>query len=267
MSNNVKEDPFIGYMRTLRAVETDWFALSAMFEFYTQDGKFTGPFYRRRVQAIDDLIYLKGGGKAIDIGSSWGLMSINLSRKGYHVVALDTYPRLFSQLVLPQARFFGVEHQVSCIVSVCEGLPFEHECFDLAICGEIIEHLPKPERLIIEVARVLKPGAEVIISTPNAANIFRKVSHKFGFTVIKAHVHEFTLSELFSLVRRKEFNLEVKECRFLNPNIYPIGELFLWKFLGGFLKKIYYLIASPIERTPYLNSMVCDTIILRLRKR
>lgn len=155
---------------------------------------------------------------------------------------------------------------ISCIVGVCEWLPFVNECFDLAICGEIIEHLPKPERLIEEVGRVLKKGGEVIISTPNAANIFRKMSYKMDLAVIKEHVHEFEPLELVSLVKGKKYNFEVKECRFLNPNIYPVGENFLLKF-PNFLKKLYYNIASFVERIPYINSITCDTIILRLRKR
>jgi 2-polyprenyl-3-methyl-5-hydroxy-6-metoxy-1,4-benzoquinol methylase len=46
-------------------------------------------------------------------------------------------------------------------------LPFEAGVFDLVLCMEVIEHLMKPEFVISEAYRVLKPGGLLFISTPN----------------------------------------------------------------------------------------------------
>jgi len=46
-------------------------------------------------------------------------------------------------------------------------LPFLDQEFEAVLCFETIEHFPKPDQLIKEIARVVKPGGEVIITTPN----------------------------------------------------------------------------------------------------
>jgi len=42
-------------------------------------------------------------------------------------------------------------------------LPFENEEFDIVICHLILAVVPKPEKLIVEVERVLKSGGQVLI--------------------------------------------------------------------------------------------------------
>ncbi len=48
-----------------------------------------------------------------------------------------------------------------------ESLPFQSACFDLVFCQQIIEHVVYPERVLAEVARVLRPGGILLLSAPN----------------------------------------------------------------------------------------------------
>jgi SAM-dependent methyltransferase len=45
-------------------------------------------------------------------------------------------------------------------------LPYPTDSLDLVIASEVIEHLPEPERVMAEVARVLKPGGKLILTMP-----------------------------------------------------------------------------------------------------
>lgn len=45
--------------------------------------------------------------------------------------------------------------------------PFPNECFDAVVSGEVIEHLEKPELLIMEMNRLCKVGGIMILSTPH----------------------------------------------------------------------------------------------------
>jgi SAM-dependent methyltransferase len=53
-------------------------------------------------------------------------------------------------------------------------LPFEDEEFDAVACLEGIEHILHPEALFSELARVLKKGGLLIITTPNVQNFYSR---------------------------------------------------------------------------------------------
>jgi len=50
-----------------------------------------------------------------------------------------------------------------------EQLPFSDEKFDLVICTQVLEYAPKPENLIAEIHRVLKPCGYLFLSAPAAS--------------------------------------------------------------------------------------------------
>jgi ubiquinone/menaquinone biosynthesis C-methylase UbiE len=51
-----------------------------------------------------------------------------------------------------------------------EALPFEDGAFDLVLCSQVIEHVLDPDTAAAELARVLRPGGTLVISTDNARN-------------------------------------------------------------------------------------------------
>lgn len=56
-----------------------------------------------------------------------------------------------------------------------EALPFSAESFDRVLSVQVIEHLLDPRRGITEMARVLRPGGTLVISTDNAGNYISRV--------------------------------------------------------------------------------------------
>ena len=45
-------------------------------------------------------------------------------------------------------------------------LPIRDEVFHTVLCNQVLEHVPEPTRLMEEVARVLKPGGVLLLTTP-----------------------------------------------------------------------------------------------------
>jgi 2-polyprenyl-3-methyl-5-hydroxy-6-metoxy-1,4-benzoquinol methylase len=51
-----------------------------------------------------------------------------------------------------------------------EHVPFAGESFDLIVCLWVLEHLERPQAVLREVLRVLRPGGHFIFLTPNLRN-------------------------------------------------------------------------------------------------
>lgn len=62
-------------------------------------------------------------------------------------------------------------------------IPYRNETFDIVISCDVLEHLQNPLSLLQEIARILKPGGWVLLSTPNPDSLGKKIqqAHWFGF--------------------------------------------------------------------------------------
>src|SRR4051794_7837389 len=92
------------------------------------------------------------------------------SGEGLYAAFLDNFPRLSrvahvdldSQNIA--ARFPSGRHED--FVGSLTALPFGAGEFDACICTEVMEHVADDDRGFAELARVLKPGGLLLISTP-----------------------------------------------------------------------------------------------------
>ncbi len=76
-------------------------------------------------------------------------------------------------------------------------LPLRAHSADLVIAFEVLEHVENQEGLVGELARVLRPGGAVLISTPNKATYSDARNYHNPF-----HLHEFYREELLILLQR-----------------------------------------------------------------
>ena len=61
-------------------------------------------------------------------------------------------------------------------------LPYPDASFDLVTCTEVIEHLEHYRAALREMARVLRPGGVLVVSTPNVLNVRSRLRYLlFGF--------------------------------------------------------------------------------------
>jgi SAM-dependent methyltransferase len=61
-------------------------------------------------------------------------------------------------------------------------LPFRDGTFDAALCFEVLEHIPEPQRLIHELGRVMRSGARLYFSTPMSWHQHQKPHDYFRYT-------------------------------------------------------------------------------------
>lgn len=84
----------------------------------------------------------------------------------------------FSQLRPNQLR----HGSYGAIDYVCDAtaIPVEAASFDVVLCTEMLEHVPEPEAVIRELARVLRPGGKLLLTAPLGSGIHQEPHHYYG---------------------------------------------------------------------------------------
>lgn len=61
-------------------------------------------------------------------------------------------------------------------------MPFENDSFDLVLCTQVLEHVKDPQKVCNELARVVKPGGYVFLTTPQSSPLHNLPWNFFNFT-------------------------------------------------------------------------------------
>jgi len=61
-------------------------------------------------------------------------------------------------------------------------LPFAGATFDTVLCNEVLEHVPEPAVLLTEVARVLKSGGFLLLTTPQTWGLHHEPHDYYRYT-------------------------------------------------------------------------------------
>jgi SAM-dependent methyltransferase len=131
------------------------------------------------------------------------------------------YLEIFSPYV---SEYIGVEHEASFkqtnsavgqrgpdVLYDGEHLPFGAAEFDTVICIQTLEHTPKPQALVCELARVLRPDGRLLLMAPFSFRLHEEPHDYFRYTPHGLGV------------LCKNAGLELERCE-------PLGSL--WSLLG-----------------------------------
>jgi O-antigen biosynthesis protein len=104
------------------------------------------------------------GRRLLDVGAADGLLSRQLTQRGWRVTAIEGDP------ALAQAGARHCERMIP--VNLDREIPVGEGPFDVIVYGDVLEHLVDPLRVLVELDRCLVPGGFVIISVPNIAHLW-----------------------------------------------------------------------------------------------
>jgi SAM-dependent methyltransferase len=82
-----------------------------------------------------------------------------------------------SERILQTARAAAAPRDVELVRANLEALPFEDASFDVVLCAQVIEHLLDARAGVSELARVLRRGGALVLTTDNARNLVTRALH------------------------------------------------------------------------------------------
>lgn len=140
----------------------------------------------------------------LDIGCGAGYGTGLLSNHARHVTGVD----VSVDAVAAATAAYG---SASCAFTTYDGtrLPFADGQFDAATSFQTIEHVQDDAGFVAEAARVLKPGARLVVTTPNRVTRLRDGQKPWN----RFHVREYSAAQLTELLSKSFREVEVLGVR------------------------------------------------------
>jgi SAM-dependent methyltransferase len=138
--------------------------------------------------------YVGGPGRRVlDLGCRYGALT-RAYAAGNDVVGVDV-----DREALAEAAKLGIETRWA---DVDEPLPFEDASFDVVVAGELLEHVRDPQRLVGDIARLLRPGGTFVGSVPNAFRLKNRLRFLLGRKPEDdpTHLHMFSPADVRALL-------------------------------------------------------------------
>jgi SAM-dependent methyltransferase len=139
-------------------------------------------------------------GKALDIGCGSAQFLSLLKTHGWQVSGVDP-----SETAAQTAKDL---FDIDVFTGNVEDAPFDDASFDYIRLNHSIEHVPNPIETLRAAARLLKPGGEIYIETPNAeAYGLKKMGTYWMPLETPRHLHLFTPASLRSALEKTGFQV------------------------------------------------------------
>ena len=105
-------------------------------------------------------------GKILEIGTGKGHFALCLAKRGFSFVSIDISEEE-QNIAKLNIRFPGLEKQVDFRIENAERLSFPDRSFDTIFSINVFHHLQKPQDVLFEIIRLLRPGGKIVLSDFN----------------------------------------------------------------------------------------------------
>lgn len=104
------------------------------------------------------------GRDVLDLGCAGGFMAEALAQRGARVTGIDPAAEAI-HAARAHARLSGL--RIGYDIGVGEALPYDDAAFDAVVCVDVLEHVTDLNKVLSQVARVLRPGGLFLFDTIN----------------------------------------------------------------------------------------------------
>ena len=149
--------------------------------------------------------------KLLDVGSGREHGAAMLLHVAEFVVGLDADPE---SVKYASRRYTKPDLQF--IHGDAHNLPFDDEAFDALVTFEVIEHVEFPEKMAGELARVLRSGGCLILTTPNCHFHGPLPTNPYAKPNLRYHIRHYYPEDVFELLKPL-FTEVVLSGQFIDP--------------------------------------------------
>jgi SAM-dependent methyltransferase len=140
-----------------------------------------------------------GPPSVLDIGCATGALLAFLRDRGWRTAGVE---------ISPSAEYARNGRGLDVRGMSLEECRFPPESFDLVLASHLIEHLNAPSAFIAEAWRILRPGAWLIITTPNIAGFQARLLGSRWRSAIFDHLYLFSARTIKAMLSSRGFAVE-----------------------------------------------------------
>lgn len=162
-------------------------------------------FFRLMLLGLQDAAFdeltagLPPARRFLDIGCATGRLIAHMRDRGWQVQGVE--------LCRQSAEYGRAERGVEIFAGTLDQAAFPDGSFDAIHFSHLIEHVPDPRALLLEVRRILAPGGHVVVVTPNVDGLQARLFGNRWRSAIGDHLSLFSRRTLGDLLRRAGFRV------------------------------------------------------------
>ena len=189
------------------------------------------------------------GRRILDVGAADGLLARRLSERGWLVTAIERDPALAA------AAEPHVERLVRADLDAVDAADVGGDGrFDAIVYGDVLEHVADPLAVLRRLDRALAPGGVVVLSIPNVAHLWMRLSllggrFQYGDRGLldRTHLRFFTERSLRDLLREAHLAVE----RWTATPV-PLHQVVPAEWRGRWLDRVHAVSAAMSRGVPRL---------------
>ncbi|HYJ85712.1 MAG TPA: class I SAM-dependent methyltransferase [Pyrinomonadaceae bacterium] len=158
------------------------------YETYYHENNLTAPdFINRRLNEImRGFASYRQNGRLLDIGFGAGTLLEAARRAGWEAQGVEV-----AGPAIEQARMNGFK----VFQGILQDAHYPSDYFDVVTASEVLEHVPDPQPVLNEIARVLRPGGLIWMTTPHGRGLSARIlGLKWSIVSPPEHLQLFSLS-------------------------------------------------------------------------
>jgi 2-polyprenyl-3-methyl-5-hydroxy-6-metoxy-1,4-benzoquinol methylase len=145
------------------------------------------------------------GARLLDVGAGSGAFLRRMKDLGWAVTGVEPDPAA--------AEGARSRHGLNVLSGGVEQLLSSPERFDVITMSHVLEHVPDPAGLLRSVRSLLQPGGSVVVLTPNAGSLGRRMlGRRWRGLEVPRHLSLFTRRSLADVAGRAGFAVRTLRC-------------------------------------------------------